>query len=124
MNHFYRYKQNRVTQGFAAEKIAELHLRRTRGWNLVARRFWAPRSEIDLVMTHGHKIYFIEVRSTYSGASEPVLSVGPKKIQALKQASLVFLQRHNRYQDFWPRLDLVVVKNNDVIEHIENIQFD
>ena len=124
MSRFYTYKQNRVSQGFAAEQVAESYLIQNHGWKLVARRFWAPRSEIDLVMCKREWIYFIEVRSTYAGASEPILSIRPKKLQALRQASLIFLQKFERYQNYFARLDLVIVRQENVLDHIKNISLD
>ena len=116
---------NRVQRGFAAEKCVEDYFL-GKGLQVIQRRYWSKRAEIDLIVKdiEASLLLFVEVRSTTKNLSEPLLSISRKKIRSMHYAMLSFLQQYPVYMNYNYRLDLVVVKDLLVREHIENIFFD
>lgn len=116
---------NRVQRGFAAEKCVEKYFIE-KGYSVIQRRYWSKRAEIDLIIEDfkSRLLIFGEVRSTCQDLSEPILSITKRKIRSMHYAMLSFLQQYPVYSDYNYRLDLVVVKDLKICEHIENIYFD
>ncbi|MEL0082066.1 MAG: YraN family protein [Gammaproteobacteria bacterium] len=75
---------NRRATGQAAEKTAERYLTR-QGLSLVTRNFAGQRGEIDLIMSDGATLVFVEVRSRRSGR----FGTASETIDARKQAKLI-----------------------------------
>ena len=100
---------DRREQGRRWERAAETLLRR-RGLRLVTRNYCCRCGEIDLVMTHGPVLVFVEVRyrrnDRYgSGADSVTASKQRKIIQAARQ----FLARRARYGHHPCRFDVVSI---------------
>ncbi len=86
---------NRQRLGASYEARARRWLER-KGLRFLAANVHLPGGEIDLIMTQGHTIVFVEVRyrsnSLYGGA---VASVTHAKQQKLLRAARSWLARHN-----------------------------
>lgn len=97
----------RAQAGNAAERAAEQWLQR-QGLSTVARNYRCKLGEIDLVMSEGSRLVFIEVRlrnrSDYGGAAA---SVTRAKQQRLVRAAGVFLSAHSRWRQAPCRFDVL-----------------
>lgn len=86
---------------------------------LVARNFRSKRGEIDLVMSHGKLLAFIEVRmrnNKYFGDGAD--SVDYRKQQKLIVTAKMFMQRHDTSQ--WQEYRFDVVSIGEDIRWIKN----
>lgn len=97
----------RARAGRAAELAAEQWLRR-QGLSTVARNYRCRLGEIDLVMSEGAHLVFVEVRlrnrSDYGGAAA---SVTRAKQQRLVRTAGVFLSAHPRWRQASCRFDVL-----------------
>jgi putative endonuclease len=105
-----RSSANRTTQqitGQAGEDAALRHLL-SQGLKLVQRNFRCKGGEIDLIMSHGDTLVFVEVRKRsdrrYGGAAA---SVGFQKQARLTIAAQIFLQRYQRLPPC--RFDIIAI---------------
>ncbi len=108
------------TRGHRAEKWAMLYLM-LKGWRPVARNYITGRGtgagEIDLIMTRGQTIAFIEVkyRPTLSQALE---AITPDTQIRITRASAAFLQRHPMFQHYRVRYDAVLMSPRHWPKHL------
>jgi putative endonuclease len=97
--------------GFAAEQV-ELDYLLSRGLRLVTRNFRVRVGELDLVMTDGDQLVFVEVRQRasdrFGGAAA---SVTPSKQRRVRRAAQAFLSSA-RGAGAWPafRFDVVAIE--------------
>ncbi|MEQ8857355.1 MAG: YraN family protein [Pseudomonadales bacterium] len=97
-----------ASTGAWAEAEAAAYLQR-QGLRLLARNFRCRVGELDLVMSDGATLVFIEVRSRSSDRFGTALeSVTPAKQRRLLAAARAFLSRH-RHGDATCRFDVISV---------------
>lgn len=100
-------RRRRYRTGLAAETTAAVWLR-AKGYRVLGRRVRTSAGEIDLVVTRGRRISFIEVKARRSPeAAEAALPA--RQRQRVKRASAIWLQQHPRYQDREITFDVVFV---------------
>ena len=82
--------------GAGFEKSAETYLRR-RGLKTLERNYRCRRGEIDLVMTHGDYLVFVEVRYRASREfGDPLETITPRKQRRIIAAATHFLAANER----------------------------
>ncbi|MEQ8188534.1 MAG: YraN family protein [Candidatus Eremiobacterota bacterium] len=110
--------------GITGEKEA-LSLLEKKGYKILEKNFRCLLGEIDLIMTHGEELVFIEVRSrTDTSFGEPYETVNMKKQNKLYKLAEYYLnlrQLHDRPCRF-DVISLILTPDGNVrkIEHIEN----
>ena len=93
--------------GLRWERYAEVFLCR-QGLRFIARNFWSPGGEIDLIMQERHHLVFVEVR--YRGPSRhsnALGSVTAAKQRRLRQGAATFLQQHGSWKNHPCRFDVI-----------------
>lgn len=98
-------------QGDIAEQDALEHLT-TAGLVLIEKNFLSKLGEIDLIMSEGSQLVFIEVRyrksNTYGSALE---SVNQQKQQRIIKTAQYYLQQNTQsYENY--RFDVVAISHN------------
>lgn len=96
------------------------------GWKFITANWHCAYGELDLVMTEGNELVFIEVktrRGDYSGRAEEGISVA--KGRKLLKAGDWFIAKNLEFQDSIWRVDLIAITvspSNEVIRfsHIVN----
>ena len=100
--------------GAAAELEALTHLQAA-GLKLLARNFLARGGELDLVMTEGDCVVFVEVRFRAAGShGDGIDSVSTSKQRRLIAAARQFLADHPRYARRPSRFDVVALGAGDL----------
>lgn len=96
--------------GFEFEALAEKYLCE-RGCQVLAKNFHSRIGEIDLILTEGKTIVFVEVKyrtkSTFGRPSEAVTYSKQKKVISTAQ---LYLQQHPKYALFDARFDVVSIQ--------------
>lgn len=103
---------SRASRGALAEASALTYLRE-QGLRPVSENYSCRHGEIDLIMSDGDVLVFVEVR--YRGRGSLVSageSIDGKKRRRLCATASHFLQRHARFQDFGCRFDVVAIDDN------------
>jgi putative endonuclease len=96
------------------------------GYKIVKKNFCCRWGEIDLIVSKGNRLVFVEVKTRLGDRmGKPHEAVGFKKIHDLKRAIEYFLLK-NKYKDYKLSLDVVsIVLNNDMsigkLSHFENV---
>jgi putative endonuclease len=81
-------------QGKKAEVRAALYLR-MKGYRVLETNFRVPQGEIDLIVTRGGVLAFVEVKSRKGNAQgTPLEAVSPHKVRRLSAAAAVYLASH------------------------------
>ena len=112
----------RRIRGDAVEAAALAHLQ-ARGLRLISRNAAARGGEIDLVMTDGDALVFVEVRYRASDAfGGGAASVDAGKRLRLVRAAQAFLQRHPEHADAPCRFDVVVASGDPATPVLEWLQ--
>lgn len=106
---------HRIFVGKRAEDIALNHLLSS-GYSLLARNWRCPYGEIDIVMSQGDIIVFVEVRARNIGVEEAFLSVDVRKRYKLSRAMNAYLAQHYS-EDVDSRLDIIAVRFDNGYEH-------
>ena len=105
-------KARHLLDGENAEQRARQYLQR-RGLAFVEANYRCPPGEIDLVMSDGPTIVFVEVRyrrnQSYGGALE---SIDARKQRKLRSAAQHYLQRRHGKLEVPCRVDVVLVSGN------------
>lgn len=102
--------------GALQESLAETYLR-GHGLRPVARNYHCRQGEIDLVMTHGNQLVFVEVRfrrNTRHG--DAVESVTPAKQRRVVQCARHYLRRHGLTEQISCRFDVLGISLNSAGE--------
>ena len=112
----------RRIRGDAVEAAALAHLQ-ARGLRLISRNAAARGGEIDLVMTDGDALVFVEVRYRASDAfGGGAASVDAGKRRRLVRAAQAFLQRHPEHADAPCRFDVVAASGDPATPMLEWLQ--
>lgn len=107
-----RAEPDRRARGDAVETAA-LALLEANGLRLLARNASARGGELDLVMTEGDSVVFVEVRYRGSAAfGGGAASVDAGKRRKLVRAAQVWLLRHPRHADAPCRFDVVAASGD------------
>ncbi len=88
-NRVYTGQQNR-TRGLRAEYVALLYLL-LKGYRLLARRYRVRGGEIDLVMTKGQILVFVEVKARRTH-EEALCALGPRQRRRIMRAAQAWEQ--------------------------------
>jgi putative endonuclease len=115
----------RTRFGRAGETIARTHLERL-GLQFVEANWHCRAGELDLVMTSGKLLVFVEVktrRSELAGAAEESLTA--KQTARILKAAEWYVAEHPNFADHIWRIDLIAItiaKNGAVVRfsHYEN----
>lgn len=86
-------------RGLYGEQVA-LEALEKRGYKLITRNFLARGGEIDLIMEHGKRLVFVEVK-TRRGASfgDPFESITVAKRERLYYTAQVYISQYGREED-------------------------
>jgi putative endonuclease len=96
-----------VRRGQVAESIACDFLKK-KGFEILERNFRWRGGEIDIIAKEGNILVFVEVRSLKRGEpQDPLLSVGPKKLEKIKRTALYYLTKEKFAQCTDCRFDVV-----------------
>ncbi len=98
-----------LSLGQRGERIAARHLRR-QGWTILHRRYRLPGGgELDLVVTDGRQIVFVEVKSRLGASPQEAMeNVHAEKRRRLIQAAATYLKYHGLH-GYPVRFDVVSV---------------
>lgn len=85
---------------------------------VVIERNWRVRAgEIDVIATKDQEIVFVEVKSRktnlFGGA---VSSLSERRIERLRNAALVYISEHDKFQYFKISLKLLAIQNGKILE--------
>jgi len=110
-------------RGEQGENLACSFLQR-KGYQLIARNYRIAGGEIDLVMSDGSSLVFVEVKARAgSRYGYPEESVTRSKINRMSKAARQFLCRYPTNTSY--RFDIIAIEGIDsvkpTISHIENI---
>lgn len=105
-------------RGLRAERIAEWWLR-LKGWRLLARRAKTPVGELDLVMTRGRVLAFVEVKAR-ANTGLAGAAIHPVAQDRLARAAAWYVQRRPQLHTKMIRFDAVLVAPWRRPRHIEN----
>jgi putative endonuclease len=82
------------------------------GYTFVERNFRVSEGEIDLIMTDGDIIVFVEVKTRISTAfGAPEEAISPAKKHRLQQAAWAYLQQQESLDASW-RIDVIAIEAN------------
>lgn len=108
--------------GAWAERRAGQYLTK-KGYRVLTRNFRAMRSEIDLVVSDGRRLVFVEVKAERSMGGRPERRVTVEKQRHVDFAARVYLKRCRRLEGVAYRFDVVAVEVDDGggvhVTHIE-----
>ena len=108
--------------GTRGENAAAGTLART-GYRILRRNYRAAGGEIDLIVTKGHIIAFVEVKTRASeGFGPPETRVTPEKQRQIARVAQAYLQRHPSH-GLAPRFDVIAVHfrgGSPRIRHLES----
>lgn len=113
---------NNYKSGHFAEILA-LWLLRIKGYRKVRMNYFIGRGngagEVDLIMSKGKTIVFIEVkkRTSLTDASYAIL---PKQQKRIRRTAEVFIKNNNRYSDYNIRFDAVLISFPFCFCHLKN----
>lgn len=111
-------KYSHLDIGQIGENAAVEYYKRL-GYKLLARNYWKPFGEIDIVLKYKGGLVFVEVKSvsceTFSdGVGEefnPLENIHIKKRHRLRKVVAAYLEAHKEYGSNW-RFDVAVVQVN------------
>ncbi len=111
----------RYRYGVLAERIAAEYME-SKGFKLLFNRYKTRYGELDLIVNNANNIVFVEVKARkkfYSSDLSAVITTR-QKVRNYNAAEF-FLSEYVCYQLLECRFDLVVVNDETIFKHIENI---
>jgi putative endonuclease len=104
--------------GRRGEAIAALFLR-LKGYRIIGKRVKTPLGELDLVVTRGKSVAFVEVKTRAFSTDEldALLAVNRRRIV---RAGLIWLSQHDRYAGHNLRFDVIFLAPFAWPRHIVN----
>lgn len=96
--------------------VAEYY--RNHGYNVLGQNYTIKGGEIDIVAENQKEVVFIEVKVVDS-LDDIVWCVNPKKISFLERSIEDYVAKQNIDKDI--RLDVVFVKDKDIVQVYENV---
>lgn len=103
--------------GIDAEIIARKHLENL-GYEFIAQRLKTPFGELDLVLKKEDTIVFVEVKARKFLDHYEVIT--KKQISRNRAAASYYIANNQGLQNSDLRMDLIIVCDQKVEEHIEN----
>lgn len=100
--------ESRYKKGIYAEWASVFFLM-SKGYRLRARRFKTKLGEIDLVMTRGRQIVFVEVKAR-PDLTQGLEAISFKSQERIQRSAQIFCQLNPRFSDYVWRFDAVVVR--------------
>ena len=107
--------------GDAGESVACDYLAK-KSWPVLQRNFYSKYGEIDIVAKDPTgTLVFCEVK-TYKPNSlvGPIEAVTPQKMQKIHKTAWYYISQHH-LEHTPARIDLIIVREGIVVEHLENI---
>lgn len=92
--------------GLFAEYLV-LILYKIRFYTIIHHRMKTYVGEVDLVVSRGKQLVFIEVKARKNGICQNIVS--PKQQERIRQAAKFFVSKNSEYINYDIRFDLVVV---------------
>ena len=94
----------------------------SRGWSVVARNYRAGPKEIDLIVSRGRTVAFVEVKTRAGRGWSGLESVGPRKIRAVTEAARHWIRANGRPGQRY-RFDAISIEKGeggDRVVHVPN----
>ena len=112
-------------EGNIGEALAEKYLKE-KGYKILARNFFSPFGEIDLIALDGDVVVFVEVKTRSSNAfGSPIEAITPTKQSNMTKTASYFLQKNKIFDRVQTRFDGVSVLFSSPLDyeiaHFENI---
>ncbi len=122
-------QQNRI-KGSKGEDIAREYLQ-NKGYRVIDQNFRNKFGEIDLIMSKGNTLIFIEVKLKIGEQfGTPEGMIGPRKLLQVQKTAEMFLQKYPQINKNFASYQIdafciVLNKNNQIlrVNHYENITF-
>lgn len=94
----------------------------SKGCRVIARNYRSRTGEIDIVVTDGGELVFVEVKRWSSfGVEDLEYAINGLKMKRIIATSKKFVYEHPEFEGFQLRYDVVLVRaNGDGIVHINN----
>ena len=109
--------------GLAGEDAAIMHYG-SLGFRPVVQRFRSEFGEIDFICTKENFLVFVEIKARKSSRMPSYEGiVTNKQLQRIYNSGEVFITQNPQYLNFDLRYDIIIVENNKIIMHAENISF-
>ena len=107
--------------GKSGENAAAAMLART-GYRILRRNYRAGGGEIDLIVSRGHVLAFVEVKTAAAtGFGPPEVRVTREKQRQIARTASAYLQRHPA-PDLAPRFDVIAVHFGDGSPRIRHLE--
>lgn len=107
------------SKGLYAEKLAAVMLR-VKGYKILKTRYKTGHGEIDLIVSRGKLLAFVEVKSRKS-KRDTLEAVHIRAQQRIANAAQMFLAEHPEYAEYDMRFDVVSVCPSAMPIHHENM---
>lgn len=111
-------KLSRYQKGWLSEYLAILWLS-LQGYRLRAHRYRHPCGEIDLVMSRGAYLCFIEVKYRRQAATN-AWAITPKQQMRITRAAQAYLQSHPDFLSYACRFDAIYLSGYRLPRHLKN----
>lgn len=110
--------------GAQGERIAARYLRR-RGYRVLKRRYQTDAGEVDLIVSDGTTVVFVEVKTRADSAlQDPLEFARPQQFDRITRAAQVFMRRYDLEEHRPCRFDVVSIvwpaRGKPTIEHFED----
>jgi putative endonuclease len=102
--------------GLSAETSAAAYLM-AKGYRILAKRFRAPRGEIDLVAKRRNLIAFVEVKARAS-LDEAACAVTPRQKARITDAAQAWLMAHPEHAELELRFDAMLIAPRHLPRHV------
>lgn len=110
-------KQQAYYFGFFAEIIASICLR-IKFYSILARRHKTPFGEIDLIVTKGKQLVFIEIKARKDISVMDFISL--RQQQRIIKAAEFFCMCNPQYKNHHVRFDAIMINRFYWLKHLKN----
>lgn len=107
--------QRRYNVGRQAEETA-LQFLVAAGYKILAQRYKCAYGEIDIVALRHNCLAFVEVKARRTPAEDDLVS--PRQMQRIFDAGTFFLANNTQFDCYECRVDIIVVQQGLVVQHI------
>lgn len=112
-------KHENKSKGAAGEAVALKYLKK-KGYVLFAKNFSTDIGELDLVVSDGYTLIFVEVKTRYGDAfGAPAEAVDYRKQRKINAVAAQYIKKFRLF-DAPVRFDVVEVLDGGKVNHIEN----
>ena len=108
-------------KGRSGEAVVVAYLKQ-KNYLILEQNFYSKMGEIDIIAKSSDQILvFVEVKSYQANSMvSPYEAVTPSKLKKIKNTALFYTLKKG-ITDQMMQIDLVIVKNGVVVDHLENI---